>query len=78
MCQGDLGERDVLTPFEECVTDELTRGNPDAAAAQAALRYARRASRLALALHDLISSRSTPEEASRVLREESEAVLRGE
>lgn len=54
MCQGDLGEQTVLTPFEECAIDELTRGNPDAPAARAAGIYANRVARLALVLHELI------------------------
>jgi hypothetical protein len=86
MCQGDLGTSDVLTPFEDCITDELTRGNPDTAAAKAALRYARRAARLACALSDILDPcgtvdremRDVMESAKRILDEESEAARRGE
>jgi hypothetical protein len=90
MCQGDLGTPDVLTPFEECVSDELSRGNPDAPASVAALRYARRVSRLAIVLHELlerdalatswpevVAMRDSMERARQVLDEESEAARTG-
>jgi hypothetical protein len=85
MCQDDLGPRTVLTPFEDCVTDELTRGNPDTAAAQAALRYARRVERLAMVLHDLLDALDHDAltgqsvlQARAVLIQESVAAARGE
>jgi len=86
MCQGDLGTSDVLTPFLEAEADELTRGNPDTAAAKAALRYAHRVTRLACALSDILDPcgtvdremRDVMERAKLILDEESEAARRGE
>jgi hypothetical protein len=93
MIRGDHWRRhsDVLTPFEDCIADELTRGNPDTAAAQAALRYARRAARLAAMLHEvldreaiamswpeIVAMRDVMERAKLILDEESEAARRGE
>lgn len=87
MCQNDLPGRDVLTPFEECALDELTRGNPDTAAAQAARVYANRVARLALVLYELLeeldgemlppASRQLATQACEVLNQESEAAARG-
>lgn len=92
MCQGDLGERTVLTPFEECALDELMRGEGGTPAGI----YARRAARLADALHEVLKVirleeqtgvwrqdvtpkvRAAADQAELILEQESAAAARGE
>jgi hypothetical protein len=88
MCQDDLGPRTLITPFEDCALDELTRGNPDAPASRAARIYANRVARLAIALNDLLDELDGAElppgaeqlaaQARDVLIQESVAAGRGE
>jgi hypothetical protein len=83
MCQDDLGESDVLTPFEDCAIDESLAMNT---AQDNARVYANRVVRIALVLHELLKSladgdttlvRGATSVAQRVLDEESEAASRG-
>jgi len=86
--QDDLGARTILTPFEECALDELTRGNPDAPAARAARIYVNRVARLAIVLNDLLEelegeelhpvARQMAAQARDVMIQESIAAARGE